>query len=85
MKRIANIHLTFVLLLWCLAVLYLLGAGAFLFCWRYRGTPEEDGIGLGGVQAGRILIFFGWMERRTPEEGGISLGGDVVGDAFEVS
>ena len=47
--------------------------------------PEEDGIGLGGVQSGRILIFFGWMERGTPEEGGIGLGGDVVGDAFEVS
>ena len=40
MKRIANIHLTFVLLLWCLAVL------------MERGTPEEGGIGLGGDVVG---------------------------------
>ena len=29
-------------------MLYLLGAGDFLFCWRYRGTLEEGGIGPGG-------------------------------------
>ena len=28
--------------LWCLAMLYLLGTGAFLFRWMERGTPEED-------------------------------------------
>ena len=36
-------------------MLYLLGTGAFLFCWRYRGTLEEDGIGLWGM----LLRFCG--------------------------
>ena len=55
--------------LWCLVVLYLLGAGDFLFCWRYRVTLEKGGIGL-----------CGWMESRTPEEGGIGPGGTPSGD-----
>ena len=46
-------------MLWCLAVLYLLDIGAFLFCWRYRGTLEEDGIGLWGMQLGMLLRFCG--------------------------
>ena len=52
-KRIANIRLTFVLLLWCRAVLYLLGTGAFLFWWmESSGTPEEGGIDPGRDSVG---------------------------------
>ena len=40
-------------------MLYLLDTGAFLFCWRYRGTLEEDGIGLWGMQLGMLLRFCG--------------------------
>ena len=79
-------------------MLYLLGAGDFLFCWRYRGTLEKDGIGLcGGWREGRqrkvasvrewmqswmLLRFCGWMERGTPEEGGIGPGRDSIGGYY---
>ena len=39
--------------------MYLLDTGAFLFCWRYRGTLEEGGIGLWGMQLGMLLRFCG--------------------------
>ena len=42
----------------------------------YRGTLEEGGIGLWGMQSG-VEVFVVWMERGTPEEGGIGPGVDV--------
>ena len=49
-------------------MLYLLGAGDFLFCWRYRGTLEKDGIGLcGGWREGhqrKVASVRGWMQSR---------------------
>ena len=39
--------------------MYLLDTGAFLFCWRYRGTLEEGGIGLWGMHLGMLLRFCG--------------------------
>ena len=52
-----------------------------LFCWRYRGTLEEGGIGLWGMQSG-VEVFVVWMERGTPEEGGIGPGRDYVGGYY---
>ena len=82
--------------LWCLVVLYLLGAGDFLFCWRYRGTLEKDGIGLcgdgerdargrwhrsgSGCRSWMLLRFCGWMERGTPEEVASVRAGTPSGD-----
>ena len=45
-KRIANIRLTFVLFALVSGSVVFAGHRGFLFCWRYRGTPEEGGIGL---------------------------------------
>ena len=72
-KWIVNIRLTFVLFALVSGSVVFAGHRGFLFCWRYRGTPEEGGIGLGGMQSGGGG-FVVWMERGTPEEGGIGLG-----------
>ena len=45
-KRIVNIRLTFVLFALVSGSVVFAGHRGFLFCWRYRGTPEEGGIGL---------------------------------------
>ena len=77
--------------------MYLLGAGDFLFCWRYRGTlekdgsvcvgmergtPEEGGIGPGVDAVVDAVEVCGWMERGTPEEGGIGPGRDSIGGYY---
>jgi len=45
-KWIVNIRLTFVLFALVSGSVVFAGHRGFLFCWRYRGTPEEGGIGL---------------------------------------
>ena len=46
-KWIVNIRLTFVLFALVSGSVVFAGHRGFLFCWRYRGTPEEGGIGPG--------------------------------------
>ena len=57
--------------LWCLAMLYLLGTGAFLFRWMERGTPEEGGIGPGADAVGDVFedLWGGWRAGRQRKTG----------------
>ena len=54
-KWIVNIRLTFVLFALVSGSVVFAGHRGFLFCWRYRGTPEEGGIGPGVDAVGDVF------------------------------
>jgi len=67
-------------LLWCLAVLYLLGTGAFYFVGGIEGRQRKVELVCEGCSRGGGFVV--WMERGTPEEGGIGPGRDSVGGYY---